>query len=64
MCRMFWNLIRLALWSLVPLPVNPVVSRPDKAKNLWTFSCDSFTTPFEIVYARAKNSCISDAKVK
>ena len=64
MCRMFWNLFRLALWSLVPLPVNPVVSRPDKAKNLWTFSCDSFTTPFEIVYVKVKNSCLSDAKDK
>jgi hypothetical protein len=64
MCRMFWNLFRLALWSLVPLPVNPVVSRPDKAKNLWTFSCDSFTTPFEIVYVKVKNSCLRDAKDK
>jgi len=54
---MFWNLIRLALWSLVPLPVNPVVSRPDKSKNLWTFSCDSFTNPLEIVYFKVKNSC-------
>lgn len=59
---MFWNFVRLVLWSLVPLPVNPVVSRPDKSKNFWTFSCDSFTTPFEIVYYKAKNSCPPPAK--
>jgi hypothetical protein len=59
---MFWNFVRLVLWSLVPLPVNPVVSRPDKAKNLWNFSCDSFTTPMEIVYHKVKKMRVENPK--
>ena len=37
----------LLLLTFVPLPINPKLTRPDPKKNLWTFSCDGFTSCFE-----------------
>jgi hypothetical protein len=49
---MFWSIIKFVVCSLVPIPVNPSICRN---KNLWTLTCDGFTTPFAIMYESVKN---------
>jgi hypothetical protein len=44
---MYWLLLKLAVLSFVPLPINPRIKRPDATKNMWTFECDGFTSCFE-----------------
>lgn len=45
---MYWLLLKLVVLSFVPLPVNPKITRPDPAKNFWTFECDAFTSCFKV----------------
>jgi hypothetical protein len=33
--------------TFIPLPLNPKLTRPDPAKNFWTFECDGFTSCFD-----------------
>jgi hypothetical protein len=42
----WWLLFTL---SFVPLPVNPKLTRPDPKKNFWTFTCDEWKSPYQLV---------------
>ena len=44
---MYWTIFKIVFVTLVPLPVNPRLKRPDPTKNMWTFECDGFTSCFE-----------------
>jgi hypothetical protein len=45
---MYWFIIKLFALSLVPLPINPKITRPDPKKLFWTFTCDEFKSAFQI----------------
>jgi hypothetical protein len=45
---MYWLLLKIALLTFVPLPVHPKLTRPDPAKNLWTFECDRWISPYHL----------------
>jgi hypothetical protein len=45
---MYWLLLKLTLLTFVPLPVRPKLTRPDPAKNLWTFECDRWISPYHL----------------
>jgi hypothetical protein len=45
---MFWILLKLVFFTFVPLPIHPKITRPDPKKNVWTFACDEFKSPYQI----------------
>lgn len=46
---MYWLLLKLVALTFMPLPVNPKVGRPDPKKNFWTFTCDEWKSPYQLV---------------
>ena len=57
---MLWILFKLVLFTFVPLPIHPKITRPDPKKNFWTFTCDEFKSPFQI----ARKFYLSDRDLK
>lgn len=45
---MYWLLLKLTLLTFVPLPVHPKLTRPDPTKNLWTFECEKWISPYHL----------------
>jgi len=45
---MYWLLFKLVVLTFVPMPVNPKLTRPDKTKNLWTFTCDEWKSVYQL----------------
>ena len=45
---MYWLLLKLVVLTFVPLPLNPKLTRPDPKKNLWTFACDGWKSPYQL----------------
>jgi hypothetical protein len=45
---MFWVLLKCVTLFFVPLPVGPKLTRPDPAKNLWTFECAEWKSGFQM----------------
>lgn len=46
---MYWNLLKLVLLVLTPLPVGGAVTWPDRSKNEWVFSCREWKTPYKLI---------------
>jgi len=46
---MFWFIGKILALALLPLPINPKVTRPDPKKLFWTFTCDEFKTTYQMV---------------
>lgn len=45
---MLWILFKMFVLTFVPLPIHPKITRPDPKRNVWTFSCDEFKSPYQI----------------
>ena len=48
---MLWILFKMFVLTFVPLPIHPKVTRPDPTRNVWTFTCDGFKSPFQLIKA-------------
>lgn len=48
-CNLMYRWWLLFTLSFVPLPVNPKLTRPDPKKNFWTFTCDEWKSPYQLV---------------
>lgn len=46
---MLWFILKLIAVSFVPLPIHPKLTRPDPKKNFWTFACDEFKSPYQLI---------------
>jgi hypothetical protein len=46
---MYWNLLKLVILVLTPLPVGATVTWPDRSKNEWIFSCREWKTPYKLI---------------
>ena len=44
-------MLKLIALAVVPLPINPKLTRPHPKKNLWTFACDEWKSPYQIAKA-------------
>lgn len=40
--------MKLVVLIFVPLPIDPKLTRPDPKKNLWTFTCDAWMSPYQL----------------
>lgn len=55
---MYWFLARLLVLVFAPLPVGARITRPDRTKNEWVFTCREWKSPYRLaqeVYLDAKN---------
>lgn len=43
-----WTLFKVVALTFVPIPVRPVLKRPDLSKNFWTFECEGFTSCYDL----------------
>jgi len=46
---MYWTLFKILVVTFAPLPVNPKLTRPDPKKNFWTFACDEWKSPYQLI---------------
>jgi hypothetical protein len=45
---MYWDLLKLVILVLTPLPVGASIAWPDRSKNEWIFSCREWKTPYNL----------------
>jgi hypothetical protein len=44
----WWLLFKMFVMSMLPMPINPKLTRPNPKKNFWTFTCDEWRSPYQL----------------
>ena len=47
--NMLWFVAKCLALVFVPIPVNPKITRLSAQRYIWTFACDEFKTPYQLM---------------
>lgn len=60
MSKMYWQILQIILFTFVPLPIRPKLTRPDPKKNFWTFECEGFTSCYKVARVFYENTLAAE----